>query len=147
MLIRTSCSGDLTDHHNQNLSISNTHSPTEVREYNNTSDKKSRDVSPGVIPNRMVEARPTYKDLVGYFDHSQNSSTQASTSAGLGEPTNTSAQIVNKIPHFYFLNVTSIGNSLFIVNCNDTYVSDRVPKEKIVKVGTKDPSPSIEQAV
>ena len=92
----------------------------------------SRDVSPGVIPNRMVEAHPINKDLVGYSDHSQNSS---------------AAQNVNEIPHFYFPNVTNIEHSLFIVNCNDAYVSDRVPKEKIVKVGTKDPSPSIEQAV
>ena len=143
-----SCSSDLNEHHNQNLSISNTHSPTEVREDKNIHDNMSRDVSPGVIPNRMVEARPTNKDLVRYSDHSQNASTQASTSAGLGEPTATSAQNVNEIPHFYFPNVTSIEHSLFIVNCNDAYVSDdRVPKEKIVKVGTKDPSPSIEQAV
>ena len=55
--------GDLNEHHNQNLSVSNTHSPTEVREDKNTRDNLSRDVSPGVIPNRVVEARPTNKDL------------------------------------------------------------------------------------
>ena len=135
--------GDLSEHHNQNVSISNTHSPTEVREDKNSSDNMSRGVSHGVLPNRMVEARLTNKYLVGYSDNSQNSSVQASTSAGLGEPTTTSFQNVNEIPHFYFPNVTSIENSLFIGNCNDAYVRDRVPKEKIVKVGTKDPSPSI----
>ena len=121
-----SCSGDLNEHHNQNLSISNKHSPTEVREDKNTSDNMYHDVSPGVIPNRMVEARPTNKALAGYSDLSQNSSTQASTSAGVGEPTTTSAQNLNEIPHFYFQKVISIENSLFVVNCND--VSDRVPE-------------------
>ena len=53
----------------------------------------------------------------------------------------TSAQNVNQIPRFYFPNVTSIENSLSLANCNDAYVGDRVPKEKIVKVGMKDPSP------
>ena len=103
-----SCSGELNKHHNQNLSISNTHSPTEVREDKNTCNNMPRDVSPGVIPYRMVEARPTNKDLGGYSGHSQNSSAQASTSAGLREPTTTSPQNVNEIPHFYFPNVTSI---------------------------------------
>ena len=69
---------------------------TRVREDKNTSDNS--DVSPGITHNRVVEARPTNKDLAGYSDLSQNSSTQASTSAGLGEPTNTSAQNVNESP-------------------------------------------------
>ena len=46
--------GDLNEHHNQNVSISNTHSPAEVREDKHTSDNMSRGVSPGVIPNRVV---------------------------------------------------------------------------------------------
>ena len=72
---RSGGDGDLNEHHNQNLSLSNTHSLTEVREDKNTSDSMSRDISPGVIPNRVVEARPTDKDLVEYSDLSQNSST------------------------------------------------------------------------
>ena len=38
-----------------------------------------------------------------------------------------------EIPQFYFPNVTKIENSLFLVNCDDAYVVDRLPGEKKIK--------------
>ena len=131
-----------------------------------SSDNHTEIASTGIRSDKVSDTPPTHISA-SCSGHSQNSSTQRSDIAVFREPhsaADTSASysttktdqsghfqgtVVNaekskEIPYFYFPNVTSIEKSIFLVNCNDAYVSDQATTENM-KVGMEKSFPTIIQ--